>query len=153
MGKSKLEYLWLDGYTPTANLRSKTKVEEDFSGKLEDCPVWSFDGSSTKQAEGGSSDCLLKPVAIYPDPARRDGYLVMTEVLNADGTPHESNARATIDDEDDDFWFGFDHSAAKRPPIVRCSRNQGPPRVQCSMGEASSVSSGVCTSTRWFQPP
>ncbi|MEH6659331.1 glutamine synthetase beta-grasp domain-containing protein [Leeuwenhoekiella marinoflava] len=108
MGKSKLEYLWLDGYTPTANLRSKTKVEEDFSGKLEDCPVWSFDGSSTKQAEGGSSDCLLKPVAIYPDPARRDGFLVMTEVLNADGTPHESNARATIADQDDDFWFGFE---------------------------------------------
>nr|WP_297786205.1 glutamine synthetase beta-grasp domain-containing protein [uncultured Allomuricauda sp.] len=108
MSKSKLEYLWLDGYEPTANIRSKTRIEEDFSGKLEDCPMWSFDGSSTKQAEGGSSDCLLKPVAIYPDPARRDGYLVMTEVLNSDGTPHESNSRATIDDEDDDFWFGFE---------------------------------------------
>ncbi len=108
MGKSKLEYIWLDGYTPTANLRSKTKIEEDFSGKLEDCPTWSFDGSSTQQAEGGSSDCLLKPVAIYPDPARRDGYLVMTEVLNPDGTPHPSNARAQIDDEDDDLWFGFE---------------------------------------------
>ena len=108
MGKSKLEYIWLDGYSPTANLRSKTKVEDDFSGKLEDCPVWSFDGSSTKQAEGGSSDCRLKPVAIYPDPARRDGYLVMTEVLNADGSPHESNYRAQIDDDDNDFWFGFE---------------------------------------------
>ncbi|MEQ5789626.1 glutamine synthetase beta-grasp domain-containing protein [Muricauda sp. NFXS6] len=108
MSKSKLEYLWLDGYEPTANIRSKTRIEEDFSGKLEDCPTWSFDGSSTKQAEGGSSDCLLKPVAIYPDPARRDGYLVMTEVLNPDGTPHVSNSRATIDDEDDDFWFGFE---------------------------------------------
>ena len=106
MSKSKLEYIWLDGYEPTANLRSKTKVEEDFSGKLEDCPMWSFDGSSTKQAEGGSSDCLLKPVAIYPDPARTNGFLVMTEVLNADGTPHASNARATIDDDDNDFWFG-----------------------------------------------
>ena len=108
MSKSKLEYLWLDGYEPTANIRSKTRIEEDFSGKLEDCPTWSFDGSSTKQAEGGSSDCPLKPVAIYPDPARRNGYLVMTEVLNPDGTPHASNSRATIDDEDDDFWFGFE---------------------------------------------
>ena len=108
MSKSKLEYLWLDGYEPTANIRSKTRIEEDFSGKLDDCPTWSFDGSSTKQAEGGSSDCLLKPVAIYPDPARRNGYLVMTEVLNPDGTPHASNSRATIDDEDDDFWFGFE---------------------------------------------
>ena len=32
----------------------------------------------------------------------------MTEVLNADGTPHATNGRATIDDDDDDFWFGFE---------------------------------------------
>ncbi|RED91733.1 glutamine synthetase beta-grasp domain-containing protein [Marinoscillum furvescens] len=108
MAKSKLEYIWLDGYKPTQSLRSKTKVVDNFSGKLEDCPEWSFDGSSTEQAEGGSSDCLLKPVYICPDPAIENGYLVMTEVLNADGTPHESNARATIDDQDDDFWFGFE---------------------------------------------
>ncbi len=108
MSKSKLEYIWLDGYKPTQNMRSKTKVENDFSGKLEDCPIWSFDGSSTRQAKGESSDCILKPVAIYQDPARKNGYLVMTEVLNADGTPHESNARATIDDNDEDFWFGFE---------------------------------------------
>ena len=108
MAKAKLEYIWLDGYKPTQSLRSKTKIEKDFSGKLEDLPMWSFDGSSTEQAEGGSSDCLLKPVAVFPDPARKDGWLVMTEVLNADGTPHESNGRATIDDEDDDFWFGFE---------------------------------------------
>ena len=108
MSKSKLEYIWLDGYKPTQNMRSKTKVIDNFSGKIEDCPVWSFDGSSTKQAKGDSSDCLLKPVAIYPDPDRINGYLVMTEVLNAKGEAHESNARASIDDDDDDFWFGFE---------------------------------------------
>ena len=59
-----------------------------------------FDGSSTQQAPGGSSDCLLKPVAIFPDPGRRNAFLVMAEVLNADGTPHESNGRATIEDDD-----------------------------------------------------
>jgi glutamine synthetase len=32
----------------------------------------------------------------------------MTEVLNADGTPHESNGRASIDEDDVDFWFGFE---------------------------------------------
>ena len=37
--KIKLEYIWLDGYKPTSNLRSKTKVVENFSGKLEDCPL------------------------------------------------------------------------------------------------------------------
>lgn len=108
MAKSKLEYIWLDGYKPTQSLRSKTKIENNFSGKLEDLDMWSFDGSSTQQAEGGSSDCLLKPVYVCPDPARKNGYLVMCEVLNADGTPHETNGRATIDDDDNDFWFGFE---------------------------------------------
>ena len=110
MSKVKLEYIWLDGYYPTQNMRSKTKVEEHekFKGTLAEVGIWSFDGSSTKQAEGGSSDCALVPVAIYPDPARENAWLVMSEVMNADGTPHPSNGRATIEDEDDDFWFGFE---------------------------------------------
>jgi len=108
MAKSKLEYIWLDGSQPTQGMRSKTRIEKDFSGKLEDCPMWSFDGSSTQQAEGGSSDCLLKPVYICNDPARISAFLVMCEVLNADGTPHSTNGRATINDDDEDFWFGFE---------------------------------------------
>ena len=56
----------------------------------------------------GDSDCLLKPVFICPDPDRINGYLVMCEVLNADGTPHPSNGRATIEEDDDDFWFGYE---------------------------------------------
>lgn len=108
MAKTKLEYIWLDGYKPTQSLRSKTKIVSDFGGTLSDCPLWSFDGSSTEQALGGSSDCILKPVALFPDPARKNGYLVMSEVLNADGTAHESNGRATIEDDDNDFWFGFE---------------------------------------------
>ena len=106
--KSKLEYIWLDGYEPTQNMRSKTMVRDGFTGTLEECPEWMFDGSSTRQAEGGASDCLLKPVAIYPDPHRINGFLVMCEVLNPVGTPHPSNARATIDDDDNDFWFGYE---------------------------------------------
>jgi glutamine synthetase len=108
MAKSKLEYIWLDGNLPTQSLRGKTKVLADFSGILEDCPMWSFDGSSTQQAETSGSDCVLKPVAIFPDPGRLNAFLVMTEVLNADGTAHESNGRATIEDDDNDFWFGFE---------------------------------------------
>ena len=105
---AKLEYIWLDGYKPTQSLRSKTKIEKDFSGKLEDCPFWSFDGSSTEQAPGGSSDCILKPVFICVDPQRKDGYLVMCEVLDSTGAAHESNGRALIQDDDNDFWFGFE---------------------------------------------
>ncbi len=106
--KTKLEYIWLDGYKPTQSLRSKTLVETDFGGTLDDCPMWAFDGSSTEQAAGNDSDCLLKPVCIFPDPDRKNAYLVMTEVLNADGSPHVSNGRATIDDDDADFWFGYE---------------------------------------------
>jgi glutamine synthetase len=108
MAKFKLEYIWLDGYQPTQSLRSKTKIVSDFSGHLNDCELWSFDGSSTQQAEGGKSDCLLRPVYCCPDPQRKHGFLVMCDVLNADGTPHPSNGRATIDDDDNDFWFGFE---------------------------------------------
>ncbi len=108
MIKFKLEYIWLDGYEPVPNLRGKTKVEE-FSGfpSLDELPLWGFDGSSTRQAEGSNSDCLLKPVAIFPDPSRGDAALVMCEVLMPDGTPHPSNSRATIPD-DPDTWFGFE---------------------------------------------
>ena len=104
----KLEYIWLDGYKPTQSLRSKTKIEKEFSGKLADLPNWAFDGSSTEQAPGGSSDCVLKPVYVVPDPQRKNAFLVMCEVLSADETPHPSNGRATIEDDDNDFWFGFE---------------------------------------------
>ncbi|MDB6073822.1 MAG: Glutamate--ammonia ligase, partial [Verrucomicrobiaceae bacterium] len=108
MAKYKLEYIWLDGYTPVPNLRGKTQIKEySRFPKLEELPLWGFDGSSTQQAPGRSSDCVLKPVAIYPDSTRKNGALVMCEVMNADGTPHVSNARATIID-DEGAWFGFE---------------------------------------------
>jgi glutamine synthetase len=109
MTKYKLEYIWLDGYTPTPNLRGKTQIKEFASfPTLEQLPLWGFDGSSTMQAEGHSSDCVLKPVAVYPDAARTNGALVMCEVMMPDGkTPHPSNKRATILD-DADAWFGFE---------------------------------------------
>ena len=109
MAKYKLEYIWLDGYKPVANLRSKTQIKE-FSSfpKLEDLPNWGFDGSSTQQAEGRSSDCVLKPVAVYPDTTRKNGVLVLCEVMMPDGkTPHVTNSRATILD-DEGTWFGFE---------------------------------------------
>ena len=108
MTKSKLEYIWLDGYKPEANLRSKTKIfAGEFSGNISDCPEWSFDGSSTQQADGHSSDCLLNPVRVVLDTQRKNAWLVLCEVLNADGSPHSSNNRAKYNDVED-FWFGFE---------------------------------------------
>ncbi|MFK7863716.1 MAG: glutamine synthetase beta-grasp domain-containing protein [Pseudohongiellaceae bacterium] len=143
--KSKLEYIWLDGYSPTQSLRSKTQVRDNFGGTLAECPMWSFDGSSTEQASGDDSDCLLKPVAIYPDPDRDNAYLVMTEVLNADGTPHVTNGRATIDDNDEDFWFGFEQeyflwdTKTNLPPGFPANGYPGPQGpYYCSVGAYNS---------------
>jgi len=109
MTKYKFEYIWLDGYTPTPNLRGKTQIKEfETFPSLDELPLWGFDGSSTMQAEGSSSDCVLKPIRVFPDAARTNGVLVLCEVMMPDGeTPHPSNKRATILD-DDGAWFGFE---------------------------------------------
>ena len=108
MTKYKLEYIWLDGKKPIPELRGKTQLKSfEKPPTLADLPLWGFDGSSTMQAEGSKSDCILKPVALYPDAARKDGYLVLCEVMHPDGTPHSTNCRATIED-DPDFWVGLE---------------------------------------------
>ena len=105
----KLEYLWLDGCTPT-QIRHKTKVVKEF-GKNEEAPIWGFDGSSTEQADGNSSDCVLKPVRVYPNPLEGDSSIVLCEVYNVDDTPHVSNTRnlleSTIPDGIDE-WVGYE---------------------------------------------
>ena len=109
----KFEYVWLDGYKPTQSLRSKVKVD-DF------VDVWSFDGSSTQQATGAQSDCILNPVAEYRtiDRVRADatrtspgleGTYVMCEVLDAEHGPHGSNTRTDcVNLVSSDWWFGFE---------------------------------------------
>ena len=93
----KAEYIWIDGGKPTAKLRSKTKILEGPVYKLDDLPLWGFDGSSTRQAEGHKSDCMLKPVFFIPDPVRGEPHvIVLCEVLNADGSVHVSNTRAHL---------------------------------------------------------
>ncbi|MGW4028470.1 glutamine synthetase [Streptomyces sp. NPDC004838] len=89
----KAEYIWIDGTEPTAKLRSKTKILEQGA----EPPVWGFDGSSTNQAKGHASDCVLKPVYTCPDPIRGgDHILVLCEVLDTDMNPHSSNTRAQL---------------------------------------------------------
>ena len=87
----RAEYIWIDGTRPTAKLRSKTKIVADG----ETPPIWGFDGSSTNQAPGDASDCVLKPVFECPDPIRGgNNVLVMNEVLLPNMKPHPTNTRA-----------------------------------------------------------
>lgn len=108
------EYIWIDGKKPTAKLRSKTKVLNGPIGGLNDIPIWSFDGSSTEQATGHFSDCLLKPVYFLPDPVRGAPHiLVMCEVCNTDETPHATNTRAVLAKVSAELahfqpWFGVE---------------------------------------------
>lgn len=107
MPKYKLEYIWLDGYEPVPNLRGKTRLADKEPTSIDDLPMWGFDGSSTQQAEGSDSDCMLKPVGLYPDAGRKNAFIVMCEVTLPNGDPHPSNYRSTVVD-DDDAWFGFE---------------------------------------------
>lgn len=127
--KIKLEYIWLDGYTPEPNIRSKVKVIQYESAAnsnplspismtqdiLDQAPEWNFDGSSTMQADGKFSDCILKPVRIYTNPLGTGfSFLVFCEVLLPDRTPHPSNTRAKILEEDEKVWFGFEQEYVLR---------------------------------------
>ena len=103
-------YIWTDGTQPSHLIRSKTKVLADGV----EPPVWSFDGSSTNQAPGDSSDVVLKPVKVIPDPIRGgNDLLVLCECLNTDMTPHETNTRAACVEvaeryADQEPWFGME---------------------------------------------
>ena len=110
--KAFATYIWSDGTTPTARLRSKIRgvdvghqyKESGPTGgppqfsipKVEAFPVWAFDGSSTNQASGGDSDLLLKPIKVIADPTRNSTYLVLCEVFYPNKKAHESNTRATL---------------------------------------------------------
>ncbi|MGF1665653.1 MAG: glutamine synthetase GlnII [Acidimicrobiia bacterium] len=106
----RAEYIWIDGSEPTNRLRTKTKVVADGT----EAPIWGFDGSSTNQAPGNQSDCVLNPVRIVPDPIRgKDDVLVLCDVLTVDMEPHPSNTRAALVGvaekyADQEPWFGIE---------------------------------------------
>ncbi|MCP4851452.1 MAG: glutamine synthetase, partial [Actinomycetia bacterium] len=78
----RAEYIWIDGTEPLPYVRSKTKIIED----PQDLPIWGFDGSSTNQAPGDNSDCVLRPVFSCPDPIRGgEDILVLCDVCLPDG--------------------------------------------------------------------
>lgn len=132
-------YIWLDGSEPVQKLRSKVRICKRFIDKA---PDWSFDGSSTNQSETEDSDLILKNVRQYAsgDDSNRTVY-VICEVMNPDGTPHETNTRSllgiTCDQINSDFsnaakhcWFGFEQEYTMMTPDgeplgFRTQRNLG----------------------------
>ncbi len=81
------EYIWIGG---NGELRSKTRTIS-MQGPP---PDWGFDGSSTEQASGEHSDCVLKPVKWRKDPIRgTPSMLVLCEVYDSEGNPDKNNYR------------------------------------------------------------
>ena len=97
-------------------------------------PVWGFDGSSTNQATGDKSDCVLKPVFTCPDPIRGGrNVLVMCEVMLVTGRPHPTNTRAAA-------------RASLRQPCSRIWNNRKTP----SHGSATTEKRPTASArTRW----
>lgn len=130
MHLARAEYIWIDGSKPTQKLRSKTRIlpaipaslkgMEKLQGtytEINEFPEWGFDGSSTCQSSGESSDLILRPVRFVKDPVRgENSYLALCEVFdtNLECTAHTSNTRAllrkTLDDgaSQHEAWFGFE---------------------------------------------
>lgn len=143
MSNTKLEYIWLDGSKPQ-QIRSKTKIASEINSmNPADYPVWSFDGSSTLQAQAGkgkNTDCLLRPVFVTADPFRKGtNKLVFCEVLNPDGTPHETNNRRALakkvnelgvnsGDRLDLPWFGWEQEyTLTHKPLIPFGSGEGIP--------------------------
>jgi glutamine synthetase len=143
MSNTKLEYIWLDGSKPQ-QIRSKTKIASEINSmNPADYPVWSFDGSSTLQAQAGkgkNTDCLLRPIFVTADPFRKGtNKLVFCEVLNPDGTPHETNNRRALakkvnelgvnsGDRLDLPWFGWEQEyTLTHKPLIPFGSGEGIP--------------------------
>ena len=65
------------------------------------------------RADGNSSDCVLKPVRVYPNPLESNSSIVLCEVYNVNDTPHETNTRRRLDEiisdvDDIEEWVGFE---------------------------------------------
>jgi glutamine synthetase len=154
MENISIEYVWLDGHD-TQNLRSKIKVlyTNNLKLKLEDVPEWNFDGSSTKQAPGDDSECLLSPVRLYSFTIGH--HYVLCEVLNSDGTPHVSNSRATLRDLEDNFneagfWWGFEQEyfiTKDKSPIGFPETGYPDPqgKYYCSVGGSNAIGRDIAT--------
>lgn len=87
-------YVFVDG--SLENVRAKTRTLGFEPKNPEDCPRWTFCGLGTYQWGDASakSEMYMEPVALFRDPFLKGrNKLVLCQVFQHDGTPHETNTR------------------------------------------------------------
>jgi len=125
MENTFVEYVWLDHDN---KFRSKTKVLQGHNPKEKGLPMWNYDGSSTKQANGTDSEVFIRPVKLCYDPFRQNGpnYIVLCDTWLVDTEAsqkkkqlvyisHPDNTRARAEYifsnelvEKEDPWYGIE---------------------------------------------
>jgi len=160
----KLEYFWLDG-NGTKNIRSKVRyvtMRPQQRLQPQSIPEWGFDGSSTNQAETENSDCILKPVRVWQnnfESRQSPSYYVLCEVMNSDGTPHESNARGKLmeawtnpDSREEQYIIGIEQEYTLVDPQTKkplgwdnYENNTPPPQGEyyCGVGAEVNISRNI----------
>jgi len=88
-----VEYVWVGGNN---ELRSKCRILSRSTEpilRLSEIPDWNYDGSSTNQAHGTKSEIIIKSRALFRDPFRENGYMVLCDTYTPDGNPLYNNTR------------------------------------------------------------
>ena len=160
------EYIWLGG---NCELRSKTRVFHDqskpylpteYGTESRLPPHWNYDGSSTGQARGGDSEVVLRPVAVYWCPFRKNNHLlVLCDTLLPDGSVTATNHRVMADqifqeNLEEAPWYGIEQEFFLIDPTTKLplgfpSENScvGQGQYYCSVGSQNAFGRQVVEET------
>lgn len=120
-----IDYIWIGG---NYELRSKVRViyEKILPTDLEKIPTWNYDGSSTSQADGSTSEVFIRPRRVFRCPFRRPhSLIVMCDTYTPEGEPVGTNHRHLAQKifekySDQKPWYGIEQEYF----IADCQTNQ-----------------------------